>query len=237
MRDITYSALQTTDVVNATLHEDAKSVQWLRSRLLQSDRSMATPGRPTLAPEIDAFRNQFEQLAADADALTATLTDEQFMWRPGRDFWSIAECLDHLNATARVYLPVLDEGISEAIRRGVYGEGPFKYNWLGRLSVHFSDTRLRLKASDGIQPIEGRTRREILAAFRAYQVQYIDRLRQANGIDLARARVRMPTTSWLRIPLGSGFALTVGHARRHLAQAKKVIEAEDFPTAQGSDAR
>ena len=159
---------------------------------------MATPGRPSLAPEIDAVPNQFEQLSAEADALTAPLTDEQFTWRPAPDGWSIAECLDHLNATARVYLPALDEGISDAIRRGVYGEGPFKYNWLGRLSVRFSDTRLRLKAPDEMQPGEGRTRREILAAFRAYQVQYIDRLRQANGVDLARARVRMPVNGWLR---------------------------------------
>ena len=80
-----------------------------------------------------------------------------------------------------------------------------------------------------MQPVEGRTRREIIAAFRAYQVQYIDRLRQANGVDLARARVRVPATSWLRIPLGSGFALMVAHARRHLVQAKRVMEAEDFP--------
>lgn len=192
---------------------------------------MATPGRPALAPEIDAFRNQFEQLSADADALTNPLSDEQFVWRPGADAWSIADCLDHLNATARVYLPALDEGISEAIRRGVYGEGPFKYNWLGRLSVRFSDTRVRLKATDEMQPGAGRTRREILAAFRAYQVQYIDRLRQANGVDLARARVRMPPTSWLHIPLGSGFAMMVAHARRHLAQARRVTEAQDFPAA------
>lgn len=190
---------------------------------------MATPGRPTLAPEIDDFRSQFEQLAAEADALTAPLTDTQFMWRPRPDGWSVAECLDHVNATARVYLPALDEGISEAIRRGVYGEGPYKYNWIGRLSVHATDTCLRLKAPDDIRPVEGRTRREILAAFRAYQVQYIDRLRQANGIDLARARVRLPARSWLRIPLGSGFALMLVHARRHLAQARRVIQAEDFP--------
>jgi hypothetical protein len=193
---------------------------------------MATPG---LAPEIDEFRNQFEQLSAEADALTAPLTDEQFAWRPGQKdaragTWSIAECLDHLNATARVYLPALDEGISEAIRRGVYGEGPYKYNWLGRLSVRFTDTGLRLKAPDEMLPAEGRTRREILAAFRAYQVQFIDRLRQANGIDLARARVRMPASGWIRIPLGSGFAIMAAHARRHLAQAKRVMEAEGFPT-------
>lgn len=191
---------------------------------------MATPGRPLLAPEIDEFRDHFERLSAEADALTAPLTDEQFNWRPSLDGWSIAECLDHLNATARVYLPALDEGISEAIRRGVYGEGPFKYNWLGRLSLHFSDA-LRWKAPDEVKPGEGRTRREIVAAFRAYQVQFIDRLRQANGVDLARARVRIPLNSWLRIPLGSGFALMVGHARRHLAQARRVMEAENFPAA------
>jgi hypothetical protein len=191
---------------------------------------MATPGRPTLAPEIDDFRNQFEQLTAQADALTDPLSDEQFRWRPGQDSWSIAECLDHLNATARVYLPVLDEGISEAIRQGVYGEGPFKYNWLGRLSVRFSDTRLRLKTPDDMQPGSGRTRHEILSAFRAYQVQYVDRLRQANGVDLARASVRLPVGSWFRIPLGSGFTVMLAHSRRHLAQARRVTEAEHFPS-------
>ena len=190
---------------------------------------MVTHGRPTLAPEIDQFRSQFERLSTDADALTAPLSDEQFIWRPGPDSWSIAECLDHLNATARVYLPALDEGIADAIRRGVYGEGPFKYNWLGRLSVRFSDMRIRFEAPDDVQPGVGRSRREILAAFRAYQVQYVDRLRQANGIDLARARVRVPVTAWLRIPLGSGFALVVAHSRRHLAQAQRVTEAEHFP--------
>ena len=190
---------------------------------------MVTHGRPLLAPEIDQFRAQFERLSADADALTASLSDEQFMWRPGQDSWSIAECLDHLNATARVYLPALDEGIADAIRQGVYGEGPFKYNWLGRLSVRFSDMRVRFKAPEDMQPAPGRSRHEILAAFRAYQVQYIDRLRQANGVDLARARVRVPVTSWFRIPLGSGFAVMVTHSRRHLAQARRVTEAEHFP--------
>jgi DinB family protein len=190
---------------------------------------MATPGRPTLAPEIDQFRSQFEQLSAEADALTSPLSDQQFMWRPGPDHWSIAECLDHLNATARVYLPALDEGISDAIRRGVYGEGPFKYNWLGRLSVRFSHLRVRLKAPDDVQPGSGRTRREILNAFHAYQVQYIDRLRQANGVDLARARVRMPAGSWLLIPLGSAFELMVVHSRRHLAQARRISDAAHFP--------
>jgi hypothetical protein len=62
-----------------------------------------------------------------------------------------------------------------------------------------------------------------MAAFRAYQVQYIDRLRQASGLDLARARVSSPAARWLTMSLGSGFALMAAHERRHLWQARRVI--------------
>ena len=191
---------------------------------------MGTPGR--LTPEIDEFRRQFEQISSDAIALTSPLSDQQFTWRPSPNAWSIAECLEHMNATARTYLPALDESIADAIRRGVYGEGPFLYNWIGRLYARFIEppVRWRLQAVPQVYPGAGRSRREILAAFGAYQVQYIDRLRQSNGIDLARARVRSPAAPWLRIPLGSGFAVMAAHERRHLWQARRITGASGFPT-------
>jgi hypothetical protein len=68
-----------------------------------------------------------------------------------------------------------------------------------------------------------------MAAFRAYQVQYVDRLRQANGLDLARARVRSPAASWIQVPLGTGFMAMTAHERRHLWQARRVLEAPGFP--------
>lgn len=184
-----------------------------------------------LAPDFDAFRQQFERISAEADALVAPLTDEQFNWRPASDTWSVAQCIDHLNVTARVYLPMLDEGIADAIRRGQYGEGPFKYNWFGRLFVRAQEPpyRFRVKAPKAFQPPSDRPRNEVMAAFRAYQVQYIDRLRQANGLDLARATVRSPVSSWIRIPLGSGIALMAAHERRHLWQARNLIDAPGFP--------
>lgn len=191
---------------------------------------MAVAGPLALAPEIDAFRCQFEQLAAEADALVTPLAEQQFTWRPAPEVWSVGQCLDHLNATARMYLPVMDEGIADAIRRGLYGAGPYTYNWVGRLLVCLVEptTRLRAKAPKQFLPAPGRPRHEVMAAFRAYQVQYIDRLRQANGLDLARVRVVSPVVRWLRIPLGSSFALMAAHERRHLAQARRVLEAPGF---------
>jgi hypothetical protein len=160
------------------------------------------------------------------------LTEEQFTWRAGPEIWSIAQCLDHLNATARFYLGYLDEGIADAIRRGLYADGPFTYRRLGRILVALTEppSRLRGKARPVLQPKEPRRRQEVLPAFRAYQVQYVDRLRQANGLDLGRAAVRTPVSKWLWMSLGSGFALMAAHERRHLAQAQRVRAMRGFPS-------
>ena len=192
---------------------------------------MAVANPLALTPEIEAFRLQFEAIAREADALVAPLTDQQFNWQPRPDSWSVAQCLDHLNTTARMYLPMLDEGISDAIRRGVYGPGPFTYNWIGRLFVHVvkPTTKMKAKAPQAFQPPVGRSRSDVTAAFRAYQVQYVDRLRQANGLDLSRARARSPIVKWIKQPLGSAFAMMIAHEQRHLAQARRVLEAPGFP--------
>ena len=192
---------------------------------------MAVPGPQPLTPEIDAFRQQFEALSTEADALVAPLSDAQFAWQPAPDAWSVAQCLEHLNVTARQYLPMLDEGIADAIRRGLYSAGPYTYNWIGRLSVYVVEptTRFRAKAPKAFHPAPGRPRQDVMAAFRAYKVQYVDRLRQANGLDLARSHVRSPLARWLRMPLGSAFAMMAAHERRHLAQARRVLDAVGFP--------
>lgn len=190
-------------------------------------------GHLTLAPELDAFRQAFEQIADKGDAIAGSLTDEQFNWQPRPGAWSAAQCIEHLNVTARLYLPSLDEGIADAIRRGQYGEAPFHYNWLGRKFVQSQElpVKRKFKSAKVFTPPAFRPRHESMAAFRAYQVQFIDRLRQANGLDLARARVKSPALSWLRLPLGSGFALMIAHERRHLWQAAQVVADPAFPRA------
>ena len=194
---------------------------------------MANQGPLALAREIDDFRKQFEQISADADALVTPLGEKQFVWKPGPNRWSIAECLEHMNAMARAYLPAIDEGIADAIRHGAYAEGPFQYSLVGRIFSRMMEppARFRMRTTLDKQPGPERPKRETLAGFRAYQVQYVDRLRQANGIDLSRSCVRSPLASWIRIPLGSAFASMAAHERRHLWQARKITEMAGFPAA------
>lgn len=188
-------------------------------------------GSMNLTPELDALRQQFEQIARDAETLVAPLTDAQFVWQPSPESWSVAQCIDHLNATARIYLPKLDEAIADARRRGLHGTGPFRYAALGRFMTwaQAPPAKFKARAPKTFRPAVSRSRSEIMAAFAAAQVAFVDRLGQANGLHLGRARVSSPPFPWLRFSLGSGFALMAAHERRHLWQAGNVIGDPRFP--------
>ena len=192
---------------------------------------MYMPPYVALAPEVDAFRQDFEQISTEVTSLVGPLTDAQFYWKPAPGQWSIEECVEHLNATARSYLPFIDHGIHDAVARNYYSGGPFSYNRLGRLSVYLLEppSRVRTKAPPAFLPAGSRARAEVMAGFRAFQVQFVDRLRQASGLHLAKARVRSPITRWLRIPLGSAFAAMVAHERRHLWQMRRIATMPEFP--------
>ena len=174
---------------------------------------------------MSTLRVEFERLAADADALASPLTDEQFHRAPPGGGWPVAQCIDHLNTAARAYLPNLDDAISDAIKRGLYGEGPFKYGLFTRFFIWSMEPppRFRVKNPAVFQPGPNRSRHEIMAAFRAYQVQFVDRLRQASGLDLARVKVVSPASKVMRLPLGGVFEVITAHERRHLWQARQVI--------------
>jgi hypothetical protein len=198
---------------------------------------MATSSHPPMAPELEAFRDEFDAIQADADSLLASLSEAQFYWAPEPGVWSVAQCLEHLNVTARSYLPMLDDSIASAKRYGVYGTGPFRYRWFSRYFVKSMEppVRRRFKAPAVFQPppqsAPPRKRAEIEAGFRGYQVQFVDRLRQANGVDLSKARVQSPASRWIRLDLGAGFALMASHERRHLWQARQLTRRPDFPKA------
>jgi hypothetical protein len=69
----------------------------------------------------------------------------------------------------------------------------------------------------------------VAAALRAHHLEYIEHLRRANGLDLARARVTSPVSKWLRFSLGTLFAVIAAHERRHLCQARRIVAMPSFP--------
>ena len=183
-------------------------------------------------PQALAYADVHRQSQAEAHRVAGALTDEQFNWSPESGGWSVGECLAHLNVVADAYLPLLESATADGAPRA---EGPFEYGFLARKvagAVQPDGPALRTGAAldpsrrDRRAPLD---RDRTLAAFDGHAGRYVAACERADGLDLARIKVRYPFMRLLRLPLGAVLGLTGQHALRHLAQARRVASAPGFP--------
>lgn len=174
------------------------------------------------------------QLAANRDAARALFrerSDEQLLWRPAPDVWSIVDNMLHLNTTGRVYLAAVDRAIAEGRRRGQIGAGPFRHPWFSRWFVGSLEppAKRRFRAPRIFVPPPPGPPQAALDDFEALGQEIGARLDASRGLDLGRVRVVSPVVPLIRSSLGMAFSLFATHERRHLYQAQGVTTLPDFP--------
>jgi hypothetical protein len=179
-----------------------------------------------MTPELASMLEQLEAIKSAGKEITAGLGDDQLNWRPAKDSWSIAECLQHLIVAVTKTLPAFDRAISEGRSKDQLAPGPFRYGWFSRMMVASMEPppKFRMKAPRLMRVSVGGTYRgaEVLAEFAAARDQLAGRVRQADGLDLAHVRTISPVNRLLRMPLGAYFDFIIAHDRRHLWQAKNI---------------
>lgn len=191
----------------------------------------STVNSEALIPELEEYRYQFVALKDDVKTLLSAVNNEQFNWRLQPGSWSMAECFDHLNVTGKLYGATIDDKISEANSRQWFSRGPFRHGALGNLLVKLTEppVKLKVKAPSQFIPQANKLVDVVADEFLRIQDQFIIRLREANGIDLARIKIPSPVTHLLKLTLGQVFGLTTAHERRHLWQARQVMKHPNFP--------
>ena len=187
----------------------------------------------TLSPELAELDRQFAAAKAEASELVNGLKESQFNWRPDARIWSIAECLQHLNIVGDRYAHVLEKTLAEARARGLVGQGPFGYGWLGKWILVNTEPppKRKVKAARSLTPAYGQPITAVLPTFLHLQEQLALRLEQANGLDLARVKVPVPGFGPVKLNLHITFARIAAHERRHLWQARQVRNHAAFPEA------
>jgi hypothetical protein len=178
------------------------------------------------ARELEDYRQQFEQVKAEATELTRGLTETQFNWRPAPDQWSIEECLEHLTMVGHWEVRAIEEAIDQGRARGVTGTGPFQYGPVERFIIGMSKppVRQKLPAPKRFVPLHNQPVTAVLPTFLHVQSQFLLQIERAAGLDLRRVKVRTPISRFLRMSLGAIFAQAAAHERRHMDQARRVRE-------------
>lgn len=190
-----------------------------------------------MAPELESMLQQLDAIKADGQAVCAGLSDAQFNWRPAPDRWSIAECLVHLNVAVTRSLAAFDRAIATGrerapARRAGAEAGPTRYGWFSRWMIRSMEPppQRRMKTFPVFAVPRGGqyTLASVLPEFFAVRDALAERVRRADGLDLAGVKVVSPVNRLLRLPLGAYLHFVIAHDRRHLWQARQVRTASAF---------
>jgi len=166
-----------------------------------------------------------------ARELVSGLSPAQLNWKPAPEKWSIAQCLDHLTVASRNFDAYFSASLVRGRKKWPVSTGPayrpsFMGGWLIKL-VNPESGR-NLTAPKVFRPSESSIDQP-LEKFLKQQERFIQFVQKTKGVDYNRMRIRSPVTPLIRYSLADAFVVTVVHGRRHLAQARRVLEASDFP--------
>lgn len=184
---------------------------------------------------IDKLTGLTNQLSDVVREEFCPLTQEQLFWKPNDKSWSIAQCLAHLNAYYRYYVPVFNERIKNSRFRtpGKYfissplGNATWRSVKLGKAR----NVRRVLKSPKDYNPLVNKTLKTENAPqdFLKYQDKMLEVLKDSDQINIRKAKCSLSVRPIVKLRMGDAFQFIVYHNERHIEQARKVIKMKGFP--------
>jgi len=181
--------------------------------------------------ELSRLIDDLHAVATDAGSSFGQLTTQQLNWKPSPDEWSVAQCLDHLIASNKGFIPIIQE-----IKRGEYKHSlkervPVLPRFFGSLVLNAvkPETQRKLKATKPFQPSSSEFGGDIVSQFQVQQKQIAEHMRSTETLDLRKIIITSPVASFVTYSLFDGYRIIVAHDQRHVAQAKRVMARAGFP--------
>jgi hypothetical protein len=174
--------------------------------------------------DCDRCAREINETRRRAEALVLGLTPEQLTTQPEAGKWSIAECVLHLNVTASVMQPLMEEAIARGKHDNIVGIGPFKLGAKGRLLIWIAEPppKFKMPAPPHLRPascIDDPLK--LLLDFLKAQDEWERLIRESAGLDLVGIKVGKPFSPF-RARFAAILPWMMAHQRRHLLQAENV---------------
>ena len=179
--------------------------------------------------DLEGISTAITQISDDVQDSFGALSAEQLNWKPAPESWSVGQCLDHLIKSNEEFFPEL-EGIASGTRKNTFWQ-----NWspLSGIAGAFLVSTLKkdsqkVKTNQKMTP-PSEVGGEIVAMFRAHQSELVEKLRATNSADWRKVVLTSPFVKIMTYRMDKGLEAIIEHEKRHVRQAKRVIEMEGFP--------
>jgi len=181
--------------------------------------------------ELDSLVSQADTIANDARSVFGSLAKEQLNWKPAPERWSVAQCFDHLIASNKGFLPIIDSVRKGQKQSSIWQKLPVLPGVWGKLLIKSLDpsTTRKMKAPKKFEPAQSDISSTIVEDFVTQQGKIIDGMKATSHLDLERTIITSPALNIVTYSLMDAYRIIVVHERRHFQQAQRVVEESGFP--------
>ena len=183
-----------------------------------------------MSNENSNIASELEAISADVQKTFGNLSAEQTNWKPSATGWSVGQCFEHLIKTNELFYDELEK-IASGSRKNSFLENYSPLSgFFGNLLVSSlkKDARKFKAPTQKIVP-PSEIDANIIEIFAAHQAELIEKIRRTETADWRKIKITSPFMKLMTYRLADGFQIVVEHERRHVRQAARVMETENFP--------
>lgn len=180
---------------------------------------------PELPVQLWALRHELRGTLDRALDLIEYVAPEFWTYVPAPGSWSVGACLEHLNATSRAFLPLLQSAIQSAHEQNLPANRPYRRDAMGWLLCRMNEppVRIKIRTKKTFDPPVVGDRDDVLRQFGSFQFELFRLINEASGRAIDRVKIPSPFDPRVRYNVYSAFLLIAAHQRRHLWQAEQIL--------------
>jgi DinB superfamily len=181
--------------------------------------------------ELPGLIDEANAIAEDAEKSFGQLNATQLNWKPSAKQWSVAQCLEHLIRINSAAFPIVEKIVRDGYKPTLQERLPLLPRFFGAmvLKAVSPEGKSKYKAAPHVLPSNSTIAADIVARFKAHQQELIRHMEMAEKLDLKKIIITSPVASFATYSALDAYKIAVTHERRHLLQAKRVMEAAGFP--------
>ena len=160
-----------------------------------------------------------------------SLRADQLNWTNHPEKWSIAQCLEHLVVSDRLYYPIFTKILEGNYKMSFWQRrSPFS-KMFGRLLINqMQETASRkFKSPKAFRPNLITSGTDIIDRFSKHQDELVDYMQELNLKNMEQIVISSPATSVVTYSLGDALQIIIKHQYRHLNQAARMKVENGFP--------
>lgn len=175
-------------------------------------------------PQLDQVRREYLAAQQRLHILVESVPADRWQERPAPDRWSIAECVEHLNITAREYRPLVLAALAECRRHDDPVPRRYRRDPIGWFLWRTAPPppRFRSKTAATFIPTSQVPADELIEEFDRLQAEQVGWVAMGDGLAIDRVRITSPFDRRIRYTLFACLSILPRHQHRHLWQAEQV---------------